>query len=99
MGWSVLTNSFYLPGSLSGAFVSDWIGPKLTLAIGMAGQGVVGFIMSGAYEKLATPEYVAAFVVVYGCVLSYHEKFMPRANLRPASSCLWVSLVPATTSG
>lgn len=64
--WSIVTNAFYLPGSLGGAFMSDWFGPKATLAWGVFAQGVVGFIMTGAYKQLATPEYVAAFVVVFG---------------------------------
>lgn len=64
--WSALTNVFYLPGSFGGAFLSDWIGPKACLAWGVLLQGVVGFIMSGCYQWLATPQYVAAFVVVYG---------------------------------
>lgn len=64
--WSIVTNAFYLPGSLGGAFLSDWIGPKATLGWGVLAQGVIGFIMTGAYKQLATPEYVAAFVVVFG---------------------------------
>ena len=65
-GWTTLTYAFYLPGSALGAFVSDWIGPRQTLAIGVFLQGAVGFIMSGCYEWLATSKNVAAFVVVYG---------------------------------
>jgi hypothetical protein len=65
-GWSALTNVFYLPGSFAGAYVSDWIGPKACLAIGVLLQGIVGFIMAGCYGILATKEHVAAFVVVYG---------------------------------
>ncbi|OKL56184.1 hypothetical protein UA08_08444 [Talaromyces atroroseus] len=64
--WSILTYTFYLPGSFAGAFLSDIFGPKQTLAWGVFLQGVVGFIMVGAYKQLATPEYVAAFVVVFG---------------------------------
>jgi MFS family permease len=64
--WSCLTNVFYLPGSFFGAWVSDWIGPRACLALGVALQGIVGFIMSGCYGFLATAKNVAAFVVVYG---------------------------------
>ncbi|KAL1985985.1 hypothetical protein VTN96DRAFT_7120 [Rasamsonia emersonii] len=71
--WSALTNVFYLPGSFAGAFMSDWIGPKACLAWGVFLQGVVGFIMSGCYQWLATPQNVAAFVVVYGIFLSLGE--------------------------
>jgi hypothetical protein len=66
LGWSTVINCFYLPGSIFGAFVSDWIGPKDCLAWGVLAQGCVGFIMSGCYQYLATPQNVAAFVVVYG---------------------------------
>ncbi|KAJ5595080.1 Glycerophosphodiester transporter GIT2 [Penicillium hispanicum] len=72
-GWTTLTYLFYVPGSALGAFVSDWIGPRQTLAIGVALQGVVGFIMSGCYKYLATHENVAAFVVVYGIFLACGE--------------------------
>lgn len=65
-GWNTVTNLFYIPGSALGAFASDWIGPQSTLAIGVGLQGVIGFIMSGCYKWLATPENVAAFVVVFG---------------------------------
>lgn len=65
-GWNTLTNVFYLPGSTFGAFLSDWIGPRYALSGGVFVQGCVGFIMSGFYGYLATPEHVAAFVVVYG---------------------------------
>jgi MFS family permease len=65
-GWTTLTYCFYLPGSALGAYASDWIGPRNTLALGVALQGIVGFIMTGCYPYLATPQNVAAFVVVYG---------------------------------
>jgi hypothetical protein len=65
-GWTTLTYLFYIPGSALGAFASDWMGPRNTLAAGVFAQGVVGFIMSGCYKWLATSQNVAAFVVVYG---------------------------------
>jgi MFS family permease len=45
-------NLFYIPGSFFGAFLSDWIGPRYCLALGVALQGIVGFIMSGLYGHL-----------------------------------------------
>lgn len=36
-------------------------------------QGILGFIMSGCYEWLQKPEYIAAFVVVYGLFLMLGE--------------------------
>ncbi|KAJ9233608.1 hypothetical protein DTO169E5_6984 [Paecilomyces variotii] len=72
-GWNTLVNAFYIPGSFLGAFVSDWLGPRNALAFGVLAQGIIGFIMSGCYAWLATPQYVAAFVVVYGIFLSLGE--------------------------
>ena len=65
-GWSTVVNLFYIPGSALGAFMSDWIGPRYTLALGVGLQGIIGFIMAGCYKWLATPENVAGFVVVFG---------------------------------
>ncbi|KAJ6095778.1 Glycerophosphodiester transporter GIT2 [Penicillium sp. IBT 16267x] len=79
-GWTTLIYCFYLPGSCLGAFASDWLGPRKALAIGVAVQGVVGFIMSGCYEWLATTEYMGAFIVVYGVFLALGE-FGPGDNI------------------
>lgn len=65
-GWATVVNCFYIPGSALGAFMSDWIGPRYTLALGVGLQGIIGFIMAGCYKWLATPENVAGFVVVFG---------------------------------
>ncbi|KAI9714137.1 MAG: hypothetical protein M1812_006465 [Candelaria pacifica] len=65
-GWNVVINLFYLPGAISGSFISDWIGPRKALAYGVSAQAIVGFIMAGAYSKLATSANVGGFVVVYG---------------------------------
>lgn len=72
-GWNTVINLFYIPGTVLGAFVSDWIGPRYTLALGVTLQAVVGFIMAGAYDKLAQPQYVGAFAVVYGIFLALGE--------------------------
>ncbi|MCJ1483395.1 hypothetical protein MMC06_003562 [Schaereria dolodes] len=72
-GWNTITNLFYIPGAILGAFVSDWIGPRYALAFGVAAQGIVGFIMAGTYSLLDTPKNVAGFVVVYGIFLSLGE--------------------------
>ncbi|KAJ5662043.1 Glycerophosphodiester transporter GIT2 [Penicillium maclennaniae] len=79
-GWTTLTYLFYIPGSALGAFASDWMGPRNTLAIGVLLQGIVGFIMSGCYAYLATAKNVAAFVVVYGIFLALGE-FGPGDNI------------------
>lgn len=72
-GWAALIDFFYVPGALLGSFTSDWMGPRLALSVFVAAQGIVGFIMAGCYAYLATPQYVAAFVVVYGIFLSLGE--------------------------
>ena len=42
------------------------MGPRLALSVFVACQGALGFIMSGCYGYLAEPQYVPAFVIVYG---------------------------------
>jgi MFS family permease len=58
---------------MGGSFVSDWIGPRYALVLGVSAQAIVGFIMAGLYNTLATPSHVAGFVVVYGIFLSLGE--------------------------
>jgi len=72
-GWSTLINVFYVPGSLIGAPISDWIGPKYCLVIGVTLQGTIGFIMTGIYKYLDTKAHVAGFVVIYGIFLALGE--------------------------
>jgi hypothetical protein len=50
-GWNVVINLFYMPGTLIGAFVVDYLGPKRTMIAGLLAQAVIGFIMSGLYTK------------------------------------------------
>jgi len=70
-GWSVVINLFYMPGTLIGAFVVDYMGPKNTMIIGLFGQAIIGFIMSGLYVQLSN--HIGAFAVVYGIFLSFGE--------------------------
>jgi len=72
-GWNTLINFFYMPGCIMGAFVSDWYGPRLTLAFGVAAQGIVGFIMAGCYAPLSEKGNIAGFVIVYGVFLALGE--------------------------
>jgi len=60
-----------MPGTILGAFVLDYIGPKYTLIMGLMLQAIIGFIMSGLYSKLTNN--IAAFAVVYGIFLSFGE--------------------------
>lgn len=70
-GWNTVVNLFYIPGTLIGAFVSDWIGPRYALAFGVTAQAVIGYIMAGVYAKISTN--IAAFAVVYGIFMSFGE--------------------------
>jgi MFS family permease len=72
-GWGALVNFFYLPGAVLGAFTSDWMGPRLALFVFVIAQGIVAFIMSGCLYFLEMPQYVGAFVVVYGIFLALGE--------------------------
>lgn len=72
-GWNTVINMFYLPGTMLGAPVSDWLGPRYALAGGVTLQAIVGFIMAGCYTSLSKPSMVGAFAVVYGIFLALGE--------------------------
>ncbi|KAI0346089.1 MFS Git1p-related glycerophosphoinositol and glycerophosphocholine permease [Trametopsis cervina] len=71
LGWGCVINLFYMPGTLIGAFVVDYLGPKYTMITGLLCQAVIGFIMSGLYKHLTNN--IGAFAVVYGIFLSFGE--------------------------
>lgn len=77
-GWNVVLNCFYLPGSFLGAISTDYIGPRLTLTIGVFLQSIIGYIMAGLYPHLE--KQIGAFVVVYGIFLTLGE-FGPGDNI------------------
>ncbi|KAJ6570117.1 MFS Git1p-related glycerophosphoinositol and glycerophosphocholine permease [Mycena vulgaris] len=77
-GWNVVINLFYMPGTIVGAFVVDYLGPKWTMIIGLLFQALFGFIMSGLYSTLK--DHIAAFAVIYGIFLCFGE-FGPGNNL------------------
>lgn len=60
-----------MPGTIGGAFIVDYLGPKYTMIFGLLSQAVIGFIMSGLYVPLT--KHIAAFAVVYGIFLSLGE--------------------------
>ncbi|EGO54126.1 hypothetical protein NEUTE1DRAFT_87233 [Neurospora tetrasperma FGSC 2508] len=72
-GWNTVINLFYIPGTMLGAPVSDLLGPRYALALGVFAQAIVGFIMAACYSSLAQPGRVAAFAVVYGIFQSLGE--------------------------
>ncbi|KAI1079896.1 MFS general substrate transporter [Whalleya microplaca] len=65
-GWNTLINLFYIPGTMLGAPVSDYLGPRYTLVLGQILQAIVGFIMAGCYAQLSQPHVIGGFVVVFG---------------------------------
>ncbi|CCH45800.1 putative membrane protein [Wickerhamomyces ciferrii] len=77
-GWNVVLNLFYIPGAFLGAIASDYLGPRLTLVIGVSLQSIIGYIMAGCFESLK--KHVAGFVVVYGIFMTLGE-FGPGDNI------------------
>ena len=76
-GWSVVFNLFYMPGTILGALSADYIGPRLTLALGVAAQGIIGIAMSACLGTLR--KHIAGFVVVFGIFTAFGE-FGPGNN-------------------
>jgi len=70
-GWATVINLFYMPGTIGGAFVVDYLGPKNTMITGLVLQAIIGFIMSGLYVQLK--KHIAAFAVIYGIFLTFGE--------------------------
>ncbi|KAK7032810.1 MFS Git1p-related glycerophosphoinositol [Favolaschia claudopus] len=83
-GWNVVilqvskTVLFYMPGTLVGAFVVDYLGPKWTMITGLLLQSLFGFIMSGLYSQLK--KHIAGFAILYGLFICFGE-FGPGNNL------------------
>ncbi|WWC95989.1 hypothetical protein V866_002856 [Kwoniella sp. B9012] len=73
IGWGCLINFFYIPGTVIGAFVVDWFGPKYCMIFGLCCQAIVGFILSGTYSLLTEPGRIAGFAILYGIFLSFGE--------------------------
>ncbi|KAJ5940117.1 hypothetical protein N7516_000285 [Penicillium verrucosum] len=66
--WFLYDFSAYSFGIYSSAWLKIILGDTAPLwkSFGWSTVGVIGFIMAGCYKWLATPENVAAFVVVFG---------------------------------
>jgi len=71
LGWNVVINLFYMPGTLIGAFVVDWLSPKYTMIAGLLLQALFGFVLSGTYTHLKNN--IAGFAVMYGLFLTFGE--------------------------
>lgn len=72
-GWSVVINLFYMPGTIIGAFIVDFLGPKVTMISGLVAQAIIGFFMSGFYTQLTKSHHIGGFAVLYGIFLSFGE--------------------------
>ncbi|OBT66928.1 hypothetical protein VE03_04165 [Pseudogymnoascus sp. 23342-1-I1] len=72
-GWNTVINVFYIPGAMLGGPLSDRIGPRYALVLGVTLQAIVGFIMAACYGTLTQPGHIASFAVVYGIFLSLGE--------------------------
>ncbi|KAI6099619.1 metabolite transporter [Pisolithus sp. B1] len=71
LAWSVVINLFYVPGTLLGIFLIDYLSLKTTLIVGLLLQAATGFYMSIMYNRLT--DNVAAFAVIYGIFLCFGE--------------------------
>ncbi|MCO5613691.1 hypothetical protein L7F22_067969 [Adiantum nelumboides] len=78
LGWSTLINAFYLPGTIIGAFVSDRLGPKNTMIIGLVCQCAIGFGLAGGFGSLKNN--LPGIVILYGIYVAFGE-FGPGNNL------------------
>ncbi len=78
LAYSTALNCFYLPGTIIGAFVSDRLGPRYTMILGLAIQAVLAFVMGGAFGHLK--QNFGGLVTVYGLFLAFGE-FGPGNNL------------------
>ncbi|SPO23393.1 related to GIT1 - Glycerophosphoinositol transporter also able to mediate low-affinity phosphate transport [Ustilago trichophora] len=78
LAYSTALNCFYLPGTIIGALVSDRLGPKYTMILGLLCQAVLAFVMGGAFGQIR--ESLGGFIVVYGLFLAFGE-FGPGNNL------------------
>lgn len=72
-GWNTVIYLFYVPEAVVGAFLSDWIGPKYCLVLGVMLQDIIGFIMTAIYRHLDHASQVGGFVVIYGIFLALGE--------------------------
>lgn len=77
-GWNVVFNLFYIPGAFLGAVSADYIGPRLTLVVGLVIQCAFGFAIAGAYHTLKN--HIAGFTVMYGLFMTFGE-FGPGDNI------------------
>ncbi|GMM33485.1 hypothetical protein DASC09_008100 [Saccharomycopsis crataegensis] len=77
-GWNIVLNVFYIPGAFLGAVSSDYLGPRLTLVIGLLLQATFGIILGALFPILK--HNIAGFVIIYGIFMTMGE-FGPGDNI------------------
>ncbi|PPR06289.1 hypothetical protein CVT24_001095 [Panaeolus cyanescens] len=85
-GWNVVINLFYIPGTMIGAFVVDYLGPKWTMITGLLAQAIVGFIMSGLYAKLT--QHIAAFALAWQLRLYMASSSVLESSASPGNNTI-----------
>ncbi|KAI5989203.1 major facilitator superfamily domain-containing protein [Pisolithus orientalis] len=70
-GWSIVINLFYIPGTVLGTFIIDYLGLKTTMIVGLLLQATIGFAMGTMYSPLTN--HTATFAVFYGLFLTLGE--------------------------
>lgn len=71
IGYGTMVLTFYLPGCVLGAWLMDRIGRKNTMALGFFVQGILGFILGGAFKQIQS--VFPLFVVLYGIFVALGE--------------------------
>lgn len=77
-GWNVVFNLFYIPGAFLGALAADYLGPRITLVVGVTLQSIVGYIMAATFDSVT--KHIAGFVVAFGIFMTLGE-FGPGDNI------------------
>ncbi|KAF2093224.1 MFS general substrate transporter [Rhizodiscina lignyota] len=90
LGWGVLINCFYVPGSPIGGYICDKIGRRKTMALGFGLQAILGFILGGAY--LPIQNVFPLFIVMYGIFLMLGEVGPGATVILTASECFPTSI-------
>ncbi|KAG0086816.1 hypothetical protein BGZ93_007605 [Podila epicladia] len=94
--WMLLLNCFYIPGSLGGAFASDFIGRKKTMTLGFLVQGVLGIFMGIFFKDLL--KIFPLFVILYGFFMMMGE-FGPGDMLGLVSAEIYPTAIRGTAYG
>lgn len=70
-GWNIVLNLFYIPGAFLGAISSDYLGPRLTLVLGLVLQATFGIVLGALFPILK--HLAGGFVVIYGIFMTFGE--------------------------